>query len=69
MFEGSYLGDNSKIDPSARLECGICWWVYDPQEGDPISNIAIGTPFSALPAHWHCPNCDAPKNKFMVLNE
>jgi len=69
MFEGSYLGDNSKIDAAARLECGICWWVYDPAEGDPTSHVPCCTPFSALPAQWHCPNCDAPKNKFMVLNE
>jgi rubredoxin len=67
MFEGSYLGDNSKIDPSARLECGICWWVYDPQVGDPIANISCCTAFADLPTDWHCPNCDAPKHKFMVL--
>jgi rubredoxin len=69
MFEGSYLGDNSKIAPEARLECGICWWVYDPEEGDVTGNIARDTPFSALPPHWCCPNCDAPKHKFMVLGE
>lgn len=69
MFEGSYSGDNSKIDATARLECGICWWVYDPEAGDPIAYIPSGTPFSALPEQWHCPNCDAPKHKFMVLQE
>lgn len=67
MFEGSYSGDNSKIDADAKLECGICWWVYDPAEGDPLAYIPSGTPFAALPAQWHCPNCDAPKHKFMVL--
>jgi rubredoxin len=43
--------------------------VYDPVAGDPSAHIPCCTPFSALPAHWHCPNCDAPKHKFMVLNE
>jgi len=69
MFEGSYLGDNSKIDTAARLECGICWWVYDPAEGDAYAQIPCCTPFSALPSQWRCPNCDAPKSKFMVLSE
>lgn len=68
MFEGSYLGDNGKLDASAKLECGICWWVYDPDAGDAQAHVAPGTPFAALPAHWHCPNCEAPKHKFMVLN-
>ena len=67
MFEGSYSGDNSKIEATARLECGICWWVYDPLEGDPLTYIPSGTPFVALPEQWRCPNCDAPKHKFMVL--
>jgi rubredoxin len=67
MFEGSYSGDNSKIEAVAQLECGICWWVYDPATGDPFAYIPSGTPFAMLPEQWRCPNCDAPKNKFMVL--
>ena len=31
-FEGSFLGDASKLKDSDRLECGICWAVYDPAE-------------------------------------
>lgn len=67
MFEGSYLGDGDKISPEARLECGICWWVYDPEVGDSIGQIPPGTPFAQLPDHWTCPNCDAPRHKFMVF--
>jgi [NiFe] hydrogenase assembly HybE family chaperone len=66
-FEGSWLGGIDELDDAARMECGICWTVYDPAEGDPGSKIAAGTPFSALPEHWHCPSCDAPRDKFMVL--
>lgn len=69
MFEGSYLGDGSRIADDARLECGICWHVYDPAEGDEVWQIAPGTPFSALPDHWSCPNCDAPRHKFMVVGD
>ncbi|TVT54439.1 MAG: rubredoxin [Azoarcus sp. PHD] len=68
MFEGSYLGDGSRISDGARLECGICWHVYDPAEGDEVWQIPPGTPFSALPEHWACPNCDAPRHKFMVVD-
>lgn len=50
---------------SAQRECGICWTVYDPELGDPVAQIPPGTPFEALPETWCCPNCDAPKGKFM----
>ncbi|GAB2179826.1 rubredoxin [Denitratisoma sp. agr-D3] len=53
--------------PESRFECGICWHVYDPAEGDPLSQTPPGTPFAALPAQWTCPECDAPRHKFMVL--
>jgi rubredoxin len=67
-FEGSYLGDAGKLAPGTRLECGVCWWVYDPALGDELAQIAPGTPFAALPAYWHCPVCDAQKEQFMVLD-
>jgi [NiFe] hydrogenase assembly HybE family chaperone len=66
-FEGSYLGDGSKIADDTRLECGICWWIYDPAIGDEVTQVQPGTPFRLLPDHWRCPNCDADKSKFMVL--
>ncbi len=67
MFEGSYLGNDERLPDGARLECGICWTVYDPALGDAYWQIPPGTPFSALPERWSCPGCDAPKTKFMVL--
>jgi len=66
-FEGSYLGDGSKIADDTRLECGICWWVYDPALGDEATQVAPGTPFRLLPDTWTCPNCSADKQKFMVI--
>jgi [NiFe] hydrogenase assembly HybE family chaperone len=66
-FEGSYLGDGSKIADDTRLECGICWWVYDPALGDEATQVAAGTPFRLLPDTWTCPNCAADKSKFMVI--
>ncbi len=48
------------------FECGVCWSGYDPAEGDPVWQIEPGTAFEALPAHWRCPKCDAPKEKFLA---
>ena len=52
----------------ARLECKICWQVYDPAAGDPLVwQIPAGTAFADLPAHWTCPNCAATKDQFLLL--
>jgi rubredoxin len=69
MFEGSYLGDPAKIGPRTRLECKICWHVYDPAAGDEVWQIPRGTPFYALPSHWTCPNCSGTKEQFMVVSD
>ena len=65
-FEGSYLGANDKISLQAIMECKICWTPYDPADGDDTRQIDPGTPFVALPEDWKCPNCDAPKEQFLV---
>lgn len=67
VFEGSFLGDGARIDPNTVMECGVCWWVYDPAGGDEVWQVAPGTAFSDLPDHWRCPNCDAEQHQFMVL--
>jgi [NiFe] hydrogenase assembly HybE family chaperone len=66
-FEGSYLGDGSRIADDTRLECGVCWWVYDPVLGDEANQIPPGTPFRLLPDTWTCPNCSTEKHKFLVI--
>jgi rubredoxin len=66
-FEGTYLGDASRLDPSTRLECKVCWYVYDPAQGDAHWQIPAGTPFYDLPPHWTCPNCSCDKEQFMVV--
>ena len=68
-FEGSYLGATDKISPQAIMECKICWSPYDPAEGDDFRQIDPGTPFTALPTDWSCPNCSAPKEQIMVLED
>lgn len=65
-FEGSFLGDASRLDDDSVMECKICWHVYDPAVGDDVWQVAPGTPFSALPDHWRCPECDGEREQFMV---
>jgi [NiFe] hydrogenase assembly HybE family chaperone len=69
VFGGSYGGDGSKIADDTRLECGVCWWVYDPVLGDDFAHVPAGTPFRLLPDTWACPSCETEKAKFIVLGE
>jgi rubredoxin len=52
---------------ASRFECGVCWQVYDPAAGDPVWQVPAGTPFENLPDEWSCPNCDAPRTKFLLV--
>jgi rubredoxin len=47
-----------------KFECPLCGYVYDPVVGDPEHGFAPGTPFSALPGTWSCPDCGANKEDF-----
>ncbi len=68
QFEGSVSGVTGAVGATTRLECRICWYVYDPAIGDPVWQIAPGTAFDDLPAHWTCPNCAAERSDFLVLD-
>lgn len=67
FFAGSYGGNADKLEDDSSLECKICWHIYDPAVGDEYWQIPAGTPFSDLPDHWTCPECDGKKNDFMVF--
>jgi rubredoxin len=56
-------------DSLARFECGVCWQVYDPAAGDPLAQVAPGTPFAELPEHWVCPGCEAARARFLLLDQ
>ena len=51
-----------------KYKCAICGYIYDPEEGDPIGDIAPGTPFSELPDDYLCPVCSAGKDEFFSLD-
>jgi rubredoxin len=63
------FGERRDVAAEARLECRICWHVYDPEAGDPVWQVPPGTPFAELPAHWTCPNCAANKDGFLVIDD
>lgn len=67
FFGGSYGGNAEKISDDSRLECKICWHIYDPKEGCEYWQIPAGTPFSKLPDQWTCPECDGARDDFMVI--
>jgi len=47
-----------------KYECSVCGYIYDPELGDPESNIKPGTSFEDLPDNWVCPVCGAGKKAF-----
>jgi alkane 1-monooxygenase len=42
---------------SAHHRCPGCGYVYDERAGHPGEGFAPGTPWSAVPDEWHCPDC------------
>ncbi len=64
---GDTMGGASRerIQADTRMECRICWYVYDPAEGDDMGQIPPGTPFPDLPPHWRCPQCDSGPEMFL----
>ncbi len=52
-----------------KFKCQSCGYVYDPDQGDPMSGIAPGTSFEDLPEDWICPLCGVRKTEFIKLEE
>jgi rubredoxin len=51
-----------------RYICANCGYTYDPDQGDPMNDIAVGVEFAALPDNWVCPLCYADKDAFDPLD-
>ncbi len=56
--------ENKTDNEMPKYECNVCGYIYDPELGDPESNIKPGTLFEDLPDDWHCPVCGAGKKAF-----
>lgn len=59
----------ARLTDTTRLECRICWYVYDPAAGDDVEQIPTDTAFTELPEWWRCPRCDAEKDKFLPIDD
>jgi rubredoxin len=67
FFSISKQQASDRINLDSHLECKICWYEYNPVNGDPEREIPAGTPFSTLPDQWRCPVCDSDKQGFLVV--
>ena len=47
-----------------KYVCGVCGYVYDPDQGDDEAGVSAGTAFEKLPEDWTCPVCGADKSEF-----
>ena len=50
-----------------RYKCRVCKYIYDPEVGEPRSNIEPGTEFEQLPDDWVCPKCGSGKIRFVPM--
>ena len=55
----TYMEEESKegVGNMVKYRCKVCGYVYNPEKGDPGSNIKPGTSFEELPEYWVCPIC------------
>ncbi|MGD2138589.1 MAG: hydrogenase expression/formation C-terminal domain-containing protein [Gammaproteobacteria bacterium] len=69
FLPGSCGGDTVRLRDDARLACKIPWYVYAPALSDAYWQIPPGTPFSRLPDHRTCPECDGRRDGFMLVED
>ena len=55
------------VTKAQKYQCRRCFYIYDPEFGDPDGNVSPGTSFELLPDDWKCPICGASKNYFDKL--
>jgi [NiFe] hydrogenase assembly HybE family chaperone len=53
------------VTDAGHRECGVCWWVYDPAQGDDDAQVPPGVAFEDLPDGYTCPRCQAPRERFL----
>ncbi|EKJ50614.1 anaerobic nitric oxide reductase flavorubredoxin [Escherichia coli] len=54
-------------DLGPRMQCSVCQWIYDPAKGEPMQDVAPGTPWSDVPDNFLCPECSLGKDVFDEL--
>jgi rubredoxin len=59
--------DDGERGGDPRMECRICWYIYDPAAGDSVGEVPPGSAFDGLPDAWRCPRCDSDKSYFLPV--
>ena len=54
-------------DLGPSMQCSVCQWIYDPAKGEPMQDVAPGTPWSEVPDNFLCPECSLGKDVFDEL--
>ncbi|HWO68703.1 MAG TPA: rubredoxin, partial [Umezawaea sp.] len=54
--------------PGAGGRCPGCGYVYDERVGDPREGFPAGTPWSAVPDTWCCPDCGVREKRDFVVS-
>ena len=57
----------ASADLGPRMQCSVCQWIYDPELGEPLQDVAPGTPWSEVPDNFLCPECSLGKDVFDEL--
>jgi len=60
-------GCRQDMTSGARMACGVCWIGYDPAKGGEVRRSREQHLIAALSENCRCPNCDAPRSKFMTM--
>ena len=61
-------GHQAELTVGGVWVCNVCGHVYDEAEGCPAEDIAPGTRWEDVPAHWLCPECGVGKNDFTRMD-
>ena len=67
MIPGDRGSPRAEAGMATRMECRVCWYVYDPAAGDSVWQVPPDTPWNELPSHWTCPNCSATRDGFLLV--
>ncbi|KPL14439.1 High molecular weight rubredoxin [candidate division WOR_3 bacterium SM1_77] len=59
---------SEEVVKMAKYKCTVCGYLYDPEKGDPDSEIKPGTSFDRIPDDWVCPVCGVGKDQFERIN-
>ena len=59
--------NRERAQKTKKMQCKVCWYVYDEALGCEEFDIEPGVSFNDLPEHFTCPNCGNDKSVFLPL--